>query len=403
MRRAQGGDVRAFEELIERYFAMVHSIAYVRLKHRETAEDLAQEVFLRVFLHLDTIRDPKRFAAWIGQIARNLAFHWQRDNRRASSLLPMVALDELPREVPDPRQEEARRSMEEQDKVRLVREAIFRLSPEEAEVVLLKFGEELGTDEIAQRLGVHPTTVRRHLNKALEAMKGTLEPMLGEIAPHLLPPREAAIRTIRLVGAVAILSPAAKAPLISASASAGKLWIAGLTLRTVYWWAYKTLPARVVMPPDLAQTRYDISLETTQADLEALYPALQEVLFRQFGLSARRETRESDVYILTVPEGGPPAGLRPPGGTLIFMKLDNRCGSRCQNSQLDCLVIDLEDNLERPVIDETGLGERYDWDLQWDPTDGAEGIIRAVREQLGLGLTPARRPVEMLVLEKAAD
>lgn len=51
------GNVRAFELLVERYFGTVYAIAYVRLKHRETAEDLTQEVFLRMFLYLEQIKD----------------------------------------------------------------------------------------------------------------------------------------------------------------------------------------------------------------------------------------------------------------------------------------------------------------------------------------------------------
>ena len=67
------------------------------------------------------------------------------------------------------------------------------------------------------------------------------------------------------------------------------------------------------------------------------------------------------------------------------------------------LIIDLEDNLNCPVIDETGLVERYDWDLTWNAEEGPEAAINAVREQLGLTLTPARSRVEMLVLSEKKD
>ena len=417
---AQAGDVKAFERLIERYFGMVHSIAYVRLRHRETAEDLAQEVFLSAFLHLNTIRDKRHFAAWIGQIARNLAFHWKRESARLP--LTVSLQDEATPEIPDLNEKEPRNLMEQQDKIRLVRDAIFQLPPEQAEIVMLRFAEELGTDEIAQRLDIHATTVRRRLEKALETMKESLRPLLPEIAPHLLPPREAAIRTIRLVGAVAVLSPlpphaelksasatrnheiipapsAPGAELVSASADPGKLWIAGLTVRTAYWWAYRTTPGRIVMPQELAQTRYNITLETDQHDREGLYPGLQQVLARQFGLSARWEKRETNAYVLTsVAETSP--GLRPPEGALQFMKLDNRAGSSCRSSRLQCLIIDLEDNLNLPVIDQTGFDGSYDWDLEWDSDSAPQSILEAVRDQLGLDLSPGRQTVDMLVLEK---
>ena len=103
IRLARRGDVRAFEQLIGRYFDMVHSIAYVRMRHRQTAEDLAQEVFLRVFLHLGGIRDPGHFSAWVAQVTRNLAFHWQRKERRRSSLVAMVPLGSLAPDLPGAR------------------------------------------------------------------------------------------------------------------------------------------------------------------------------------------------------------------------------------------------------------------------------------------------------------
>ncbi len=58
----------------------------------------------------------------------------------------------------------------------------------------------------------------------------------------------------------------------------------------------------------------------------------------------------------------------------------------------------MEPILGRPVLDETDLGGRYDWELQYDP-DAPESVIQAVRDQLGLQLTPARRPVDFIVVE----
>ena len=61
----------------------------------------------------------------------------------------------------------------------------------------------------------------------------------------------------------------------------------------------------------------------------------------------------------------------------------------------------LERGLSRPVVDETKLAGGYDIDLTWDPAAGPDGEVRAVREQLGLVLTPAKRSVEVVVVEAA--
>ena len=82
------------------------------------------------------------------------------------------------------------------------------------------------------------------------------------------------------------------------------------------------------------------------------------------------------------------------------MKLDSAEGSECRNVALVCLVIHLEENLDGPVVDETGLSGRYDWDAQWPRNAPPEAIADAVRSQLGLAIAPARRPMEMLILER---
>jgi len=403
---ARNGDVRSFEQLVRRYFSMVHSVAYVRLQRRDAAEDLAQEVFLRAFLHLDAIREPSRFAAWLGQVTRHLAYRWQRDQRRRSSLVAIVPVDSLAADVADPRAEKASETMENRETLRAVRDAIFQLPAEQAELLLLRFGEGLNPPEIARRLGIHATTVRRRVDKALASMKKSIASVLPDVTPSLLPPREAAIRTVRLVDAVAVLSPVDEAALgkLSAGASEKGIWATAMPLRSWYYWAYRTTPGRIVMPSDIAEKRYDITMQTSREQLEGLYPAMQKLLAAESGLEARWEKREIDVYVLT-PAEERPHGLRTPGplpkGVRSFMKLDSTRGSECRSSELVCLVIHLEENADRPVIDETGLSGRYDWDVRWRRGAKAGTIVKAICGQLGLQMQPARRRVEMLVLEKA--
>lgn len=402
--RARAGEVRAFDRLVERYFAMVYSIAYIRMRNRETAKDLAQEVFLRAFLHLDAIRDPKRFSAWLCEVTRNLAFRWQREQRRYSSLIATVPIEELKMEVADHQTKEASEQMECRETTQFVRQALFQLPAEEAEIVLLRFGEDIKPPEIARRLELHPTTVRRRLKKALTAMKMKLPSLLEEVTPLISQSREQAIRTIRLIDAVAVLSPQQVSDLgmLSAGSSEKGVWGTGMPLRSFYYWAYQTTPGRVIMPSRLADRVFNITLEVSEPDFRALYPAMQELLAGETGLTARWEVREMNVYVLSAPcpertELRPPGPL--PNGWRSFMRLDSTLGSECRNAHLVDMVIHLEENLCFPVVDETGLSGQYDWDIQWDKGASANQIIEAVRA-IGLELVPERRRLEMLVLEE---
>lgn len=90
VRAVLGGEVRAFNGLVERHFGMVYAIAFARLANRHAAEDLTQETFLRAWLHLANLDPPSRFPAWLSQIARNLACDWLKRGQRVSAIVAKV-------------------------------------------------------------------------------------------------------------------------------------------------------------------------------------------------------------------------------------------------------------------------------------------------------------------------
>lgn len=74
--RVLEGNAAAFNVLVERYFHMVFVVAYGYMRHHEAAEELTQEVFLRAYVNLHTLKNRQYFPAWINQIAGNLALTW---------------------------------------------------------------------------------------------------------------------------------------------------------------------------------------------------------------------------------------------------------------------------------------------------------------------------------------
>jgi Sigma-70, region 4 len=94
-------------------------------------------------------------------------------------------------------------------------------------MVLLHFAEEMEQREIAERLGIHPSTVSRQLRRALESLRGMVEPMLTDAAPSLKMPHRAATRAMALVASSAALSSTAKSSLASAAAASAPPSAAG--------------------------------------------------------------------------------------------------------------------------------------------------------------------------------
>jgi RNA polymerase sigma-70 factor (ECF subfamily) len=220
VRAALAGKTQAFEALVERHFGAVYAIAYARVASRETAEDLAQEVFLRVYLHLGDLRKPSRFPIWVSQIARNLAADWGRRGQRASRLIPMLPLDQEIADAPDTGELGPRKRMENEERDRAVQNAVLKLPPGQREVVLLRFAEDLSINEIAQRLRLHPSTVRFRIRKALSGLKTSLESILRESAPAMRPPKTATRRALAIIAAAGTLPVAAKSALAATAGGA---------------------------------------------------------------------------------------------------------------------------------------------------------------------------------------
>jgi RNA polymerase sigma-70 factor (ECF subfamily) len=215
VQRAQRGDQAAFGSLVERHFGTVFGVAYARLGHREGAEDAAQEVFLRAYLHLGKLRNPDQFPHWVVRMARNIALDWLRTGNRRSKLLRMVPMDETVENTVTDERPSAARSMSDKEEAAAMQHLLESLSGEEREVVVLHFVEGLSKSEIARRTGVHPTTVGRQLDKSLARLRA--DAASADRAKSLAPRPAALRRAVAIVGVVAAMPIDARAAIVAAS------------------------------------------------------------------------------------------------------------------------------------------------------------------------------------------
>lgn len=182
--------------------------------------------------------------------------------------------------------------------------------------------------------------------------------------------------------------------------SGDKILGIGQTPRTILGLAHNvTSPYRVVSQLNLPEDKYDFIANLPQNSL----PALQREVQREFGVSARRENRQTDVLRLTL-KHAEAVGLRPSeseGGSA-------RTGAgqfECVNQTLSCLTSMLGNYFHIPVVDDTGLQGRFNIDLAWDQPDfehqNPAALKQALLDELGLELSRAKEPVEMLVVQQS--
>jgi len=157
---------------------------------------------------------------------------------------------------------------------------------------------------------------------------------------------------------------------------------------------------RIMTNSSFPSGKFDFVVKTPSIKEDIAMNWLRQALETTFELDIKRPTKAMDVYVLNVADSNT-HGLVPTASTGGSNSSDEPGQMGAINKTIGSLAGDLEAKLGKPVIDETGLTNHYDYDLTWT---GAEEIpqpgvlVRAVREQLGLALTAARRPVEVLVV-----
>jgi uncharacterized protein (TIGR03435 family) len=171
----------------------------------------------------------------------------------------------------------------------------------------------------------------------------------------------------------------------------------GAVLSNLIVAAYQTSPSRIVNNlPESSQT-YRVSVIVPPGREETLYPLFQQALAATFGLQVRREMRETDVIVLTVPRGK--VSKLQPSQAKEGLNMMMRGQIRSKKQPISTLTQLLEDIWGRPVIDKTGLAGAYDWELPYSRVDKTV-LLNAVRERLGLEITETKQPIEMLIVSR---
>lgn len=163
--RAQAGDKAAFGELVQRYERRL--LYYIRriLGGQGQALDVLQEVWIRVFLKIGTLRSPEAFRVWLYKIAHDITVSHLRRKRHD---LVSIETAELPA-IDGGNEQELMENAE------LVHRTLEKLSQPHREVLTLRFLEEMNITQIAEVVGCNTGTVKSRLHYAKAALRRGIE------------------------------------------------------------------------------------------------------------------------------------------------------------------------------------------------------------------------------------
>jgi RNA polymerase sigma factor (sigma-70 family) len=147
-----------FACLLDKYSRPVHSLILKVVRNREDAEELAQDVFMKVFKHLSSFKGECSFSTWIYRIAYNTAISETRKKRHE-----FLAIEESV--INNVSEQEVAEALDSSDQIQMLDAALAQLPPDERAIILLFYMKEKTIDEVATITGLTASNIKVKLHR----------------------------------------------------------------------------------------------------------------------------------------------------------------------------------------------------------------------------------------------
>jgi RNA polymerase sigma factor (sigma-70 family) len=166
----RAGDFSPASELYDRYSRPIYNHAYRFVRSRETAEDITQEVFIKMMKHAAQFRAGARLLTWLLAITANCC----RDYLRKARTTPTTRGEEIPESLPAPDEHSPERHLERNEAEKRIQQALTRLNDDQREAILLSRYQDLTYAEIALISGCSEGAVKTRVFRAMQMLKNAL-------------------------------------------------------------------------------------------------------------------------------------------------------------------------------------------------------------------------------------
>jgi RNA polymerase sigma-70 factor (ECF subfamily) len=183
MMRVQEGESACFDALVERYKTRLFNYLYRLVGDRDEAEEVAQEAFVKAYIHAGKYKTIAKFSTWLYTIATNLVRNKMRSRSRAPRIFslwgkgPHDGDDERQIDVPDVSRSPEEK-MNDSELSEVINEAIEKIPVKYRESFVLREINQLSYEEIAAVTGLKLGTVRSRINRARNYFRQVVEPIL---------------------------------------------------------------------------------------------------------------------------------------------------------------------------------------------------------------------------------
>lgn len=178
--KVKRGDTQAFRELVDKYKNVSLSLAYSVLKDKAKAEDVLQEVFMKVFHKANSFKHQSAFSTWLYRIVVNTSFNelkWTKDHQN----LEVIELHQL-----KDKEKSGFENLKEEDQKKYVVLALNRLKVDEALVLRLFYLCDMNVKEIGDITGFNTSKIKVDLHRGRKSLEIALKNLLGNQVGDLL-------------------------------------------------------------------------------------------------------------------------------------------------------------------------------------------------------------------------
>jgi RNA polymerase sigma-70 factor (ECF subfamily) len=177
IQRGLKGDEVAWEVIVRQNWRRVFNVAYKFVGRHDQAEDLTQDIFLKVFKSLETFDRRANFQTWLVSVSRNLCIDHYRSVRKEREMLDR---DDTAIELASsPNSDEQMAVLEQRDRVALLREAMANLPQTLRTAVVMRDLQELTYQEIADKLDLPEGTVKSRINRGRNELARQIRKLRG--------------------------------------------------------------------------------------------------------------------------------------------------------------------------------------------------------------------------------
>lgn len=174
VQQALAGRREAYEELVRRWAGRITALCHAKVGCASSADDLAQDAFLRGYRALATLADPAKFGGWLCNIARNACLNWLKEKERTQVPFSILAKDNSPDEM---FRAASTPTLDRDEDIDRLKKEVAALPAEYRDVVTLYYHQDVTYRDLADMLDVSVATINARLTKARLMLRERLAPL----------------------------------------------------------------------------------------------------------------------------------------------------------------------------------------------------------------------------------